>query len=80
MGYGDITVITILARAILVLSIIIGITTTSILLIFFMKLMYQILARKNHILIKIKSFSSKYPGEETKTDKSHGAKNGLKLR
>jgi multisubunit Na+/H+ antiporter MnhC subunit len=41
VGYGDITVSTYIGRAIMVLSIIIGITTTSILLIFFMRLMEQ---------------------------------------
>ena len=41
VGYGDITVCTLLGRAIMVVSIIIGITTTSILLIFFMRLMEQ---------------------------------------
>ena len=41
VGYGDMTVITTLGRFIMVISIIIGITTASILLIFFMKLMEQ---------------------------------------
>lgn len=41
VGYGDITVNTTLGRGIMVVSIIIGITTTSILLIFFMRLMEQ---------------------------------------
>lgn len=41
VGYGDITVSTYIGRAIMAISIIIGITTTSILLIFFMRLMEQ---------------------------------------
>ncbi len=41
VGYGDIIVITQLGRAIMVISVIIGITTTSILLIFFMRVMEQ---------------------------------------
>lgn len=41
VGYGDINVITWIGRAIMVMSVIIGITTTSILLIFFMRLMEQ---------------------------------------
>jgi multisubunit Na+/H+ antiporter MnhC subunit len=41
VGYGDIIVITSLGRYLIIFSIIIGITTTSILLIFFMRLMEQ---------------------------------------
>ena len=41
VGYGDMTVSTHVGRAIMVISVIIGITTTSILLIFFMRLMEQ---------------------------------------
>jgi hypothetical protein len=41
VGYGDIVVATDLGRFIMVVSIIIGITSTSIILIFFMRLMQQ---------------------------------------
>ena len=41
VGYGDIVVITTIGRVFMVISIIIGITTASILLIFFMRLMEQ---------------------------------------
>ena len=41
VGYGDIVVVTYWGRVIIVLSIIIGITTTSILLTFFMRVMEQ---------------------------------------
>jgi len=41
VGYGDITVITTLGRVHVVLSIVVGITTASILLIFFMRFMEQ---------------------------------------
>lgn len=41
VGYGDIVVVTIIGRVICVFSILIGITTTSMLLIFFMRLMEQ---------------------------------------
>ncbi len=41
VGYGDFIVITHLGRGIMVISVIIGITTNSILLIFFMRVMEQ---------------------------------------
>jgi len=41
VGYGDITASTYIGRGVMVVSIIIGITTTSIILIFFMRLMEQ---------------------------------------
>jgi len=41
VGYGDVNVITIFGRAISIICVLIGVTSTSLLLIFFMRLMEQ---------------------------------------